>query len=89
MRAVLRTVRLLDRAEPDTLPIVKGIPIPTPHVKPGRSVVRATMKALQVGDSFLCTPTQRNKAYPLAKKLGIEITCRDMGNRQVRIWRTA
>lgn len=88
MTAVVRTIRKLDEQPPETLPIVKGIPIPQGHVARGKSLVRATLRRLQVGDSFLASGCQRNKAYPIAKALGMEITVRAAGDGKHRVWRT-
>lgn len=84
-----RVVRLLDRApeRPATLPIVKGIPIPGGVYKRGHGLVRETLKNLQVGDSFLASNTQANKAQSLAKQLGIEVTTRAAGDGKRRVWR--
>jgi hypothetical protein len=86
-----RVVRLLDRGpQPQghpTLPIVKGIPIPGGVYKRGHGLVRETLKALQVGDSFLATRTQANKCGTLAEELGIEVTTRDAGDGKRRVWR--
>lgn len=85
-----RIVRMLDRMkeQPDCYPVVKSIPIPPTHIKPGQSRLRTTLTAMDVGDSFLCSGSQRCHAYGMAKKLGIEVTSRVVGDKQLRVWRT-
>jgi hypothetical protein len=85
-----RVVRLLDRqpSKPETLPIVKGIPIPGGVYKRGHGLVRETLRAMQVGDSFLASKTQACKASGIAKQLGMEVTTRAAGDGKRRVWRT-
>ncbi len=84
-KAALRVVNLLDR-DPNEgrFPIVKGIPIPQGHVK--ESKYATTMRALSVGDSFICRSA--GNVYRFAKDVGIQVTVRRAGSHW-RVWRTA
>jgi len=78
--------RISDREpEAETYPIVRHIPVPERKHGSAEKTL-ATLKKMRVGDSFICTSD--SKVYGYAKRLGIEITARRIGE-YYRVWRTA
>ncbi len=69
--------------EPETLPIVSGIPLPNMR---DLTLIR-TLKALRKGDSFLCTKTQQNHVHERAKTVGISVVVRKVESDKWRVWR--
>lgn len=88
--AMVRTHRLDDEGEQDTFPIVKGIPIPTKQTGQPMSKMGKTMRALQVGDSFMMRSTTKGVAgiHKMAERIGIEVETRRVGDGWRRVWRT-
>lgn len=84
----VRNIRLLDPepAEPTTLPIVKGIPVPKPRYC---LVLTNTLKKLQVGECFLADSKQKNHVHDRAKPLGIKVVMRKVESDKWRVWRIA
>ena len=84
-RMTARIVRLLDRRPgEDRLPIVKGIPLPAKNGARA-SKLRATLRAMEVGDSFLARST--GAVFRFAKQLGITVTIRVSPGGGWRVWR--
>lgn len=63
--------------------IDKNIPLPD-HFE-GYS---ATMKVLEIGDSFLVPADKRSGMPTRAKQIGIEIVTKKQPDGMVRVWRT-
>jgi hypothetical protein len=79
--------RISDREpEPETLPIVKGIPLPPERYN---LTLKRTLKALKIGDSFLADRSQQNHVHDRAKNLGIKVVMRKVDNDKWRVWRKA
>lgn len=70
----------------DLLPIVSHIPIPPKRITRS-SGFPSTLKAMKAGDSCL-VKMYRNSPYLAAKRLGIKICVRSMGDGWLRVWRT-
>ena len=83
--AVVRTHSLDD---PDTLPIVKGLPIPARYKGYPMTKVGKTMRALNVGDSFQLRATTKGVGglHKMAERIGITIETRRIGDFR-RVWR--
>ena len=82
-----RVVRLLDRklnVECETLPIVKGIPIP--EQKSPRGLLTRTLHIMEIGDSILVKRKCTTQLYVQARAIGIRITAQRNGE-MVRVWR--
>lgn len=48
------------------------------------------LRALEIGDSFLCAESKRYSVYQVAHGVGIKVSVRKVpGTDQVRIWRIA
>lgn len=65
--------------------IQKGIP--RPKAKRTLSGVSATMRQLEVGDSFVGNPASRGNYHTLAKSIGIKISTHLEENGGLRVWR--
>ncbi len=69
------------------LPIEKGIPLPS-GASLARGTIANTLKALEVGDSFVVERKSVAASYDNAKRLGIKIRAVRMpGGAKTRIWR--
>ena len=70
------------------LGIVSGIPL---HPWLRRSRTRSQLEACKVGDSFLVGTRNGRKSlvYHFAKKLGIKVATRQLGDGRMRVWRIA
>jgi hypothetical protein len=84
-----RVVHLLSDGEiRNGVTIDNGIPIPAPELKKNGIDERWPMSQLQPGQSFFARGILNpGSFYTRAKKLGIKITVRKIGNVGVRVWR--
>ncbi len=72
----------------DMLPIEKGVPMPQGQM--ARNVVKNTLLAMAVGDSFVVKATSVATVYARAKELGIRIRVAELADRSgSRVWRLA
>lgn len=71
--------------------IEKGVPIPPKRTgREGRGLLNITMRNMEVGDSILLPIRDaRTKATTIARRIGIEITQRQVDDENARVWRTA
>jgi hypothetical protein len=67
--------------------IEKGVPIPQKHDSQKRGSLTATLKAMEVGDSFLYAKSQRGALPTVARHAGIRVATRSEGADHVRVWR--
>lgn len=66
--------------------IDKGVPFPTPR----KTDVTETLRALQVGDSFVLDrrdASYRGSLTTQAKRVGIKVATRAEGDKSLRVWR--
>ena len=69
------------------LPIEKGIPLPV-SASLRRGTIGNTLKALDIGDSFVVERKSVAACYDNAKRLGVKIRAvRKPGGAKTRIWR--
>jgi hypothetical protein len=67
-------------------PIERGVEIP--RSRRGENLLRPRMRQLKVGESFATSYTQV-AVRRMAMRIGIVCTTRNIGNGQIRVWRTA
>jgi hypothetical protein len=67
--------------------IETNIPLPPKGVQPGS--VRATLKSMNVGESFIANLKNRASISGQAGQVGIKLVTRKNSATQVRVWRTA
>ena len=70
----------------ETFAIVKNLPIP--KVNRNQTMLRKTIAALSVGDSFIYQG-QRESAYSAATKEGVKVQVRTVEGSLRRVWRIA
>jgi hypothetical protein len=69
--------------------IEKGVPIPARNGQ-RKSKYFGVLKALEIGDSFVCTYSGRGHPATLiqqARKMNIKLTARRINESEVRVWR--
>lgn len=77
------------------LQVEKGIPLPVPRFRGANAfsvAIEAALNQMQAGDSFAyddSTPSQNQRATVrhIAKRLGIKVTVRKLGEKKFRVWR--
>lgn len=63
--------------------IEDNVPIPSDEKM---NEIRASLKVLKIGQSFVCFEGFRHRLHPTAKRIGIKIVTRKV-TRGIRIWR--
>jgi hypothetical protein len=74
--------------------IEKSIPIPTLSTRRLRSPITATLRQLEVGDSFVVPVNKKDKAFSghlhgYSRRAGVRITVRRIDDNYIRVWRIA